>query len=145
MIYFKILIDLFCGCLFSWGGFNNHNMRRFVMPLSLSLSCCFITHSLWPLLMLVSIGFLCMGYGDKSPLRHIFGDGWGRFVWGALVALGFSVPLCLKGFVNPFFVLPYVVLCATLENSLKNIQQVLGDLLIGIAIGSIIFLVAPVH
>lgn len=141
MIYYKLTIVLICAGLFSYGGFSWHNARRFLMPLILTITCSMAVHAFWGLTMLLSIVFLCIGYGDKSAFRHIFGNGWGRGVWGFLVALALSLGLFLTGHIAWYFFAGYLALNFTLENALKNINQVVGDLIIGAGFASIIFLI----
>lgn len=155
MIEIKILIIAICAGLFSWGGFNNHNMRRFVLPIVLVGTMLFITHEIWCLMSLCVIGAYCMGYGEKSPLRHVFGDGWGRGVWGLIAATCLSLPLFLTHHLGMtfgslplnsepwplIFLFVYLALNFTLENALKSMQQIIGDLIIGAGFGTIVLLI----
>ena len=139
MIWLKILIVLLCGALFWIGGKWDHNARRFVMPLLLSISALFFSHwDWWVLTMLSTVGVFCLGYGDKSPFRHIFGNGWGRGVWGLLAGFGLSSGLFFSGYLHLYFFIPYLALSFILENALKNLPQDLGDPLIGAGFGLII-------
>lgn len=142
MLYVKILITLICSALFWWGGFNYHNARRFIMPLILTASCFILTHfCLLALTQSVSIGALCLGYGDKSPLRHVFGDGWGRGIWGLIVGACLSLALFLSGSLAWYFFAFYLALNFTLENALKKLPQSIGDPVIGAGFASIVFLI----
>lgn len=87
------------------------------------------------------MGIFCLGYGEKSPLRHCFGNGWGRGVWGLLAALSISTTFLLTGHLILLLFFSYLALNFTLENALKNIPQVIGDPLIGAAFASIILLI----
>ena len=140
MIILKIVVAIICSGLFWYGGHNFLPARRFIMPTILALTCFFITHSWWCLTMLSAMGCLCLGYGDKSPLRHIFGNGWGRGVWGILVALSLSLALFLCGFVPLWLWLGYLALNFTLENALKNFIPIIGDSIIGLGFSLIIFI-----
>lgn len=142
MLELKLLIVAICAALFWWGGYSWHDARRFIMPLLLAISCLTLTHSLWALTMLTASGALCLGYGDKSPLRHCFGDGWGRGIWGLLVALCFSLGLCLSGYLHWYFLIGYLVLSFTLENALKKLDQKIGDPIIGATFGAIVLLIS---
>ncbi len=152
----KLIVMAICSCLFWVGGFCFLAARRFVMPSLLSLYSCILTHSLWPLLMLSTMACFCIGYGDKSPLRHYFGNGWGRGVWGLLAAICLSFPLFLTHNLEISFVphalndstwfpilllAVYLTLNFTLENALKNINQIVGDLIIGAGFSSIVLLI----
>ena len=133
-----------CGGCFSYGGYKDHNFRRFVMPLLLWATLAWLCHD-WRLLMAVipTAGALVMGYGEKSVFRHVFGDGWGRGVWGLLVAISLCVPLVLTHHLSIWLALPYLALSFILENALKRVNQIIGDLIIGAAFGSIVLLVHP--
>ena len=137
----NLITCLICGCLFSWGGYNWHNARRFMFPLVIAIVCAFNIHSYLGLLPLSSIPFLCLGYGEKSPIRHIFGDVWGRAIWAGLVSISISVGLLVIGHLAWYLFIPYIVLCSLLESSLRNINQVLSDFVFGLAFASIVFLI----
>ena len=138
-----IILDLICSALFWWGGKKWHNARRFIMPLILAVYAALKCHCWWliPALFLPMVGVLCLGYGDKSPLRRIFGDGWGRGVWGLLVALAASTGLFIGGFLPLYLYIPYLALNFTLENALKKLPQAIGDPIIGLGFASILFLI----
>lgn len=137
----KLIVIAVCAFLFWLGGFSWKPARRFIMPCILSVNLFFLTHCTYALSSLAAIGSFCLGYGDKSPLRHIFGDGWGRGVWGLLSALCLSIGLFLTGHIFWYFWLPYLVLNFTLENALKNIPQVIGDPIIGAGLACIVLLI----
>lgn len=139
----KLIIMAIGSGLFWWGGYSWHDARRFLLPLLLTATCYFITGDARCLIMLCSCLSFCLGYGEKSPLRHIFGNGWGRGVWGLLSALALSLPLLLIGHVYLFFFLPYLVLNFVLENALKDIPQAFGDTIIGCGLCLIVFLAHP--
>jgi hypothetical protein len=142
MILMKIVIMLICGALFFWGGYSWHNARRFIMPLVLAIFCAIYTQCWLELTMFFSAIFLSLGYGINSPLRHIFGNGWGRGVWGILVGLALSLSLLLTGHLAWYFFLGYLTLSFTLENALKNLPQSLGDPIIGCGFATIVFLIS---
>lgn len=142
MIAIKIFVMFICAVLFWWGGYSWHNARRFIMPVILTVSALLLTHfDWWTLTMLATIGVFCLGYGDKSPLRHIFGPGWGRGVWGLLAGLTLSLGLFLTGQVAVGWFVIYLGMSFTLENALKNINQKIGDPLIGIGFASILIVI----
>ena len=128
--------------LFWWGGYNFKASRRFIAPFVLSVACAIILR-LWYVIPLMCPAMLVfsLGYGDNSRFRHIFGDGWGRSVWGLLGALALSLGLFLTGHLAWYFFLPYLVLNFILENALKNLKQWLGDPIIGVGFGCIVFLI----
>ncbi len=143
MIFLKIGIILVCSALFWIGGKKWHNARRFIMPLILALYFAIKCKVWWllPGIWLPMVAFLCLGYGDNSPLRHIFGDGWGRGVWGLLVACGASLGLTVGGFLPIYWYIAYLALNFTLENALKKLPQDLGDPIIGAGLASLVFLI----
>lgn len=150
----KLIIIAICAALFWLGGFCFLASRRFVFPFVLAVYASIVLAMLWPLTMFSCAGIFCLGYGEKSPLRHCFGNGFGRGVWGLLAAICLSVPLFLThhlgepiGFlhITPLlcfveFVL-YLALNFTLENALKNIPQCIGDPIMGAGFASIVLLI----
>ena len=127
--------------LFAWGGYSQKWLRRFVLPLILTAAMFYLSHSWYSLFSLLSVVALSMGYGDNSIFRHVFGNGWGRGVWGLLVGLCLSLGLFLSGHIYWYFLVPYLILSFTLENALKNINQIIGDLIIGAAFAVIVFMI----
>lgn len=155
MLALKLLVMILCAGLFWWGGDSWKPARRFIMPVVLALCCAYYAHSFWALAMLSCIGAFCLGYGEKSPLKHVFGNGWGRGVWGLISASCLSAPLFLTQHLGiqvghlalasapwTYILLAlYSSLNFILENALKDINQKLGDPLIGLGFASIVFLV----
>lgn len=137
----RIFIALACAALFFVGGYVWKPARRFIMPTILTGYSLLLFFSLYDLTMLACIGVFCLGYGDKSPLRHIFGNGWGRGIWGLLAAISLSLALFLMHHLSMWFFLPYLALNFTLENALKNIPEVIGDPIIGLGLSSIVMLI----
>ena len=127
--------------MFWYGGFKDHNFRRFYLPPILALVAFLITRNWWAVSMLSVVGIFVLGYGEKSPLRHCFGNGWGRGIWGLLAGLCLSLPLYLTGHLVWYWFLAYLTLNFTLENALKNIPQDIGDIIIGAGFCSIILLI----
>ena len=111
------------------------------MPTILAVSCAIITHSFWSMTMLVSMAAFSLGYGDDSVFRRIFGNGWGRGVWGLLGALSLSLGLFITGHIGLMPFLAYIVINFVLENALKNVNQKIGDPIIGLGFSSIVFIV----
>lgn len=155
MIYVELFIMAVCAALFWWGGYNWHNARRFIMPCVMAVTCTYLAHSWWVLVQLSVISIFVLGYGEKSVLRHCFGDGWGRGVWGVLSAICLSVPLFVTHhlgltfghlhlgwlFGSCFVGIVYTALNFILENALKKLPQFIADPIIGLAFSSIILLV----
>jgi len=138
----KIGLTLILSACFWWGGKRWHNARRFIMPIILSIFCAWgRAWWLFPAICVPMAGMLTLGYGDKSPLRRIFGDGWGRGVWGLLVALAASLGLFIGGFLPIYWFIGYLALNFTLENALKKLPQDIGDPLIGLGFASLVFLI----
>ncbi len=142
MIEIKLLVMAVCAALFWWGGYSWKPARRFIMPCALTLfAVLYLKFSLVPVSMLSCIGIFCLGYGEKSPLRHCFGNGWGRGVWGLLGGLCLSLGLFLSGNLYWYLLLPYLALNFILENALKDIPQVIGDPIIGGGFACIVLLI----
>ncbi len=137
----KLIVIAICSFLFFLGGYCWLPARRFLLPSFLSLFACFLCHSFYELASLSVCGVFCLGYGEKAPLRHIFGNGWGRSVWGILAAICISLSMLLTGHLHWFLFVPYLILNFTLENALKNIPQVIGDPIIGASFASIVLLI----
>lgn len=137
----QIVTAVICGVLFAWGGYNWNKARRFIMPVVLAAACAWLTHSWWSLSVLACSPMLCLGYGDKAPLTHIFNTGWSRSVWGLIVALGASVGLFYAGFLPLWSFILYLALGFTLDNVLKNLNQIAGDFIVGCFFASFIFFV----
>lgn len=157
MIYLKIITLFACAFLFWLGGYSWKPARRFIMPFICALMAFLATFNvLTGVGMLLSVIPLSFGYGESSVLRHGFGNGWGRGVWGFLVAICLSLPLFLTHnlglsfalhdlndstmFVS-FLLFVYLALNFTLENVLKNINQKIGDPIIGAGFGLIVLLI----
>ncbi len=152
----KLFIVAICSVLFWWGGDSWHNARRFIMPVVLTLTALFLTKlDFWCVVMLSCCGAFCLGYGVNSPLRHCFGNGWGRGIWGLIAATCLSLPLFLTHHLgielqflhvnaqslSLILLLIYLTLNFILENALKNIPQLIGDPIIGASFGLIVFLI----
>lgn len=141
MFILKIITFLSCGGLMAWGGYNFKVARRFIMPSILAVAVCILTHSFWPLLMISAMATLSLGYGDDAVLSHVFGHSWGRSVYGLLVAMSLSLPLLLTHHIGVVFFALYLAQGFTLENALKNLNQIIGDIIIGCGFGSLVFFV----
>lgn len=124
------------------GGSFWHNARRYIMPVIYAAMVSVATMVWWVgITTLPTIGLLTIGYGEKSPLRHVFGDAWARFVWMALACLGFSLGPILTGHLLWWLVFPYAIGAGTLGITLRNIPEVVGDLLFGAWFGSILIFI----
>ena len=136
-----LIVMLLCGVCMAIGGWHILQVRRMGIPLLLCGYTLFVTHNLWCLTMLATWGVLSIGYGDNAPLRHIFGQTWGRGVWGILVALCLSLAMFLTGHIAlPWFVL-YLLIVFFFEPLFKNLPQIIGDIIIGCGFGVIVFMV----
>lgn len=133
IIILKILIDLTCGILFSWGGYNFLAARRYIMPSVLAVGCCIVLHSLWGLLVTPVMGTLCLGYFS--------GHNWGRALWLFLQAVIIGIGLTISGHLAWTVFIPYIITVGILGGIYKNWQQTVGDIYAGIFLGSIIFFV----
>lgn len=141
MIELKLLVLGVCSALFWLGGFGWLPARRFIMPSLILITCFLFCKNPWLVSQLTCMGIFCLGYGEKSPLRHCFGNGWGRGVWGLLAAICLSLPLLLTGHLVWYFFVPYLILNFILENALKDIPQPIGDPIIGAGFSCIVLLI----
>lgn len=142
IIIIKLLIVAACSALFWWGGDSFLPARRFIMPFLLFVDMLIASHlCVWTISSLSCMGAFCLGYGEESPLRHCFGNGWGRGVWGLLAALSLSTWAVCTVHLAWYFYVPYLGLNFTLENALKNVNQKIGDPIIGAGFALIILLI----
>jgi hypothetical protein len=132
---------VFAGILMASGGHNFLFARREMMPIFIMSDCLYVTHNPWALTMLLACGILHLGYGDKSKFRHIFGDAWGRGVWGLLVALALSLWAVLTGHLALPWFIAYLIVGFFLEPLFKNLPQIFGDLIIGAGLASFVFFI----
>ncbi len=109
------------------------------MPVVLALTFGFLTHSyLLGLSVLPVIGTLCLGYffrGDQD-LQWL-----GRGLWLGLQALVLGIGITVSGHLSLYFYVPYVLVAFGLAAWLYRIEQVIGDIIFGIWLGSIVFFV----
>lgn len=133
-IQIELIIDGICGVLFSFGGWHFLWMRRYLMPVLIAISVSIITHSWWiGITVLPVIGTLCLGY---------FGSNFfGRGLWLFLQAVVIGACSFLTDHLAWYFYIPYCVISFVLAASLYNIFQIIGDIIFGVALGSIVFLV----
>lgn len=114
-----------------------HNARRFIMPCVLALSACIILHSWWlGLLMLPTMGTLTLAYDN-------FGKGnFSRAIWSGLQASIIGLGLFLTGHLILPFYLSYILVNMILSGILNNrVDEIIGDLIFGAWLGSIVLLV----
>ena len=138
----KLVVMAICSALFWLGGFCWLPARRFIMPVIICGTSLFLSQwCLYNLFQLIVIAIFCLGYGEKSPLRHCFGDAWARFVWMFLSSLCLSLPLLLTNHLYWFIFPIYIGICGTLGITLRNINQIIGDLIFGASLASIILLI----
>lgn len=130
----KILIDVLCGSLNALGGWHILWMRRYLMPVVLGAGVSVVTHIWWLGLMILPVmGTLCLGY---------FKDGnAGRALWLFIQAIVIGLGITMTGHLAWYFYLIYAIGAGVLGGLYKNWQQILGDSITGIYLGSIIFLV----
>lgn len=134
MIFIKIITDIICAALNSLGGHGFLWMRRYVMPVIIGVSLSIIIHIWWVGLMVLPVmGTLCLGY---------FGKGfWGRGSWLALQALIIGLGLFLTNHLSWYFYIPYVLVSLLLGGFLYDLEQIIGDIIFGVGLSSIVFLV----
>lgn len=139
-----MIVSLFamalCSALNWVGGAYWHNARRYIMPVVLGAAFSIVTHVWWlGFTVLPSMGALTIGYGVNSPLRHIFGDAWARFVWMILVSIGICLGAVIAGHLIWWIAGLYMLTNATLGMTLRNIDQTFGDSIFGAAFASVLF------
>lgn len=136
MLEAKIIVDLICGALFSWGGFSWHNARRFIMPCVIAVMVYFTTHIWWTALMILPVmGTLCLGYKN-------FGDGsFSRGCWLFVQAVVIGIGLLLTHHLAWYIYIPYIIVAGVLGGTLYNLNQVIGDIIFGCWLGIIVLFV----
>lgn len=134
IIIFKIIIDLICGALNALGGWKIIQLRRFVMPLFIALGISISTGIWWLGLTSIPVmGTLCLGYFGKEFL--------GRGSWLALQAFVIGLGSFIFGHLAWYLYIPYIAISFLLGGFLYDIEQIDGDSIFGIWLGTIIFLV----
>ncbi len=112
------------------------------MPAVIGVSISIVTHVWWlGLTVLPSMGTLSIGYGEKSILHKYFSDFWVRFVWMALSAITIGLGCFIFGHLAWYLYILYILVLSIVCAILRNLNEVIGDLLFGSLIGSIVFLV----
>lgn len=141
MIEIKLAIVAFFSTMFWWGGFNFLSARRDIAPPIFIIACGLFAHTWWATTMLPVIFIFHLGYGDRSSFRKVFGNGWGRGVWGLLAGISLSLGLFLTDHLSLGWFVLYLSGCFTFENALKDISQWLGDPIIAIGFSWLIFVI----
>ena len=142
MIIPKIIIDLICGILNALGGYHWLFCRRYIMPFVISVETCLIEwqkkdKQWWEgLLILPVMGTLCLGYFFKKE-----NNAWGRCLWFTLQALVIGTGCLLTGHIVWYFYIGYIIGSVVLGYIYKDWQQIIGDIVTGCYLGSIIFLI----
>jgi hypothetical protein len=133
-ILIKVIADILCGVCDYLGGYHFLWMRRYIMPLVIGITVSLVTHVWWcGLLVLPEMGTLCIGYSKDGN--------FGRALWIGLQCFVLGLGLLLTHHLHWYLFLPYIVLGCVLGGLYKNWQQIIGDLVTGCYMGSIIFLV----
>lgn len=134
LLMIKIISDIICGVLNFIGGYCWHNARRFIMPCVVALTVSYVSRVWWlGIGILPVMGTLCIGY---------FGGRFiGRGLWLALQAFVFGIVCFFTNHLYWYFYLPYVLGAFFLGGSLFDIEEVIGDLIFGCWLGSIVFII----
>lgn len=134
------LVSIISSALFmAIGGRSFLFARRELLPLMLCADAHYVTKSVWAFTMLVACGTLSLGYGERSPLRRLFGDGLGRGIWSLFVGISLCAWAVPTGHLPLLIALLYCIACFIAEPLFKNLPQFIGDMLIGSVFGSIVF------
>ena len=129
----QFITILVCGCFGSWGGYNNHNARRYFMPLALALGCFLIIHSWKSVFVLAAMPFLTLKDDDEGLLGS-----YTKCMYGLLACLGASLGLFLTHHLGVIPFSAYLVISSFLYYAVKNLNQIGGDLIFFAFFGSII-------
>ena len=136
MIFLQLITVILAGVLNSWGGHSFLPARRFIMPVLLGVVASICCHTWWVGLMILPVmGTLCLGYSD-------FGTGnFARACWLCLQASIICFGVTVTGHLGWYFAIPYIVFAGVLGGLYKNWQQIWGDLIAGMWLGSFILFV----
>ncbi len=136
------LVIILCAVLFFVGGKWWHDARRFILPPILGLGISIVSHTWWlGLTTLPLIGILCLGYGPNSPLFKILGDAGARGMYMFLSAWVIGLGPVLTGHLELYYYAPYIIIAGILGATLRNLNEIIGDLLFGAYLSAIILLV----
>ncbi len=142
MIVIKLLTIVICAVLNFIGGWKWHNARRYFMPVILGASISLVSHMWWlGLTVLPVMGILSIGYGEKSILWKYLTDAGARGMWMFLSALAIGLGCVIAGHLAWFIYVPYCILAGVLGATLRNMNEIIGDLLFGAFLASIILFV----
>lgn len=136
------IVTMIASGLFNAAGGKNFKLfRREYVPAFIASDLYYTLKDWRSAACLSAILFLSMGYGEKSPIRKLFGDAWGRAVWCMLVGLSFSLPMLLTGHLAWYWFAVYNVICFLSGPLFKNLYQIAGDIIFGLIFSSIVLLV----
>lgn len=137
MILDKIGVCLACGLLNAWGGYSFLVARRYLMVSVIAISVSYFTHIWW-------LGITCLpDMGAETLAYKWFGNGnFARAVWLMLQSLVLGAGMVLTHHLG---IVPYIIwavgaaiICGIFNN---RVNQILGDIIFGVWMGGIIFLV----
>lgn len=135
MIWLELSTIFICGILNSMGGYHWLFCRRYIMPVVLAITFSIVIHIWWiGITVLPVISTLCLSYKDFGFL----GNAVSRGLWLASQALVLAFGVCIAGHLAWFFYVPYVLLAFVLGFTLFNLTQIIGDIIFGILLSSII-------
>ena len=139
MLWLKIITDISGATCFSLGGWNILWMRRYLMPVIFAIAFSIDLHIYWiGITVLPVIGTLCLGYffHGNQGLQWL-----GRGLWLSLQGLVIGAGVTLSGHLSWYVYLLFVLVGFGLGASFFDIEQILGDIIFGIWLGSIVLFV----
>lgn len=109
------------------------------MPCVLGFGISLFSHCWWlGFTTLPLMGILCLGYGEKSLFYKYFTDAGARGMWLFLCAVVIGLGLIITGHIAYYIYIPYCIIAGILGATLRNINEIIGDLIFGFYLSSII-------
>ncbi len=141
-MWIDFIVIALCALCFFIGGKWQHNFRRYIMPVILGIGISLASHIWWlGLTTLPVIGILVMGYGPKSILYKYLSDAGARGMYMFLAAWAIGLGPVLTGHLVLYFYAPYIIIAGILGATLRNLNEIIGDLLFGSFLSSIIIFI----
>ena len=132
----QLLTIIVCAGCFAKGGYNDHNFRRFYMPILLAGACFWLIYSWQAILILVMIPFLTMKDDDQGLLGT-----YTKCLYGFLACLGASLGLFLTHHIELQWFILYLLPSTVIYYFVKDMKQILGDCIFGAWIGILVLLI----
>lgn len=142
MIFIEVLIIILSAILNFIGGWKWHNARRYIMPVVIGIGVSIVSQVYWlGLTVLPTMGTLSIGYGEKSILYKYLSDFWCRATWMLMQSILFGAGCLIFNHLSWYVYIPYCIISLVLGGLLRNINEIIGDLIFGVCLSSFILFV----